>query len=139
LARSLLELLAWLAPEPWPRDLITGESSSKPLAEAGISEPEEALMELADVSLARMEDAHCELHRLVQEITRGRIAVEQREPRLRSMLAVVNGYPLGNPTDVRSWPAWDPLSVHVAAVVQHADAANIATPTNRLMNDLGVF
>ncbi len=71
---------------------MTGETSAQPLADAGITEPEEALMELADVSLVHMADDQAEVHRLVQEITRGRIAADQRPKRARAALDVINWF-----------------------------------------------
>src|SRR5262249_32969007 len=94
-ARTLLERLAWLAPDPIPRDRVTGEASAAPLAEAGIAEPEEALAELADVSMLQLDGEFAEVHRLVQEITRRKVPEAEREKRLGCLLAVVNQYPFG--------------------------------------------
>jgi tetratricopeptide (TPR) repeat protein len=148
-ARTLLELLSFLAPEPIPRDLITGETSAKALAAAGIAE--EALLDLADVSLARVSGDTATLHRLVMEITRGRIASAYEPeaswtempsslaPPARAMLAIVNAYPLGAGDDVRNWARWIPMAEHVAVLVERADAAGTGKPTSRLMNELGIF
>ena len=67
--RRLLEVLSWLAPEPIPIFLF----DAVPLTKA-IPDPREALAALAGYSLARFDasgDAVL-VHRLVQEITRGR-------------------------------------------------------------------
>ena len=38
-----------------------------------------------------------------------------------------------------AWNIWTPLAVHVDAVSRHADAAGLAEPTARLMNQLGLY
>ena len=85
--RRLLDVLAWLAPEPIPIALF----DAAPLAEA-ISDPREALAGLAGYSLARFDasgDAVL-VHRLVQEITRGRIPAADRGDSLQIALEAVN-------------------------------------------------
>src|SRR5882672_7121485 len=86
-------------------------------------------------------NASVQVHRLVQEITRGQLAEEEQrfwcEQVLRLVDAAVPADPL--PYDVRSWPVWEPFQPHVAFIVDQADRTGLAEPTARLMNDLGVF
>ena len=42
-------------------------------------------------------------------------------------------------TDVRTWDVWTPLAPHAEAVSRSADAAGLAEPTARLMNQLGLY
>ena len=79
--RRLLDVLSWLAPDPIPLFLF----DAKPLAEA-IPDPRDALAALAGYSLARFDAAGdaVVVHRLVQEITRGRIAEADRTGRSSS-------------------------------------------------------
>ena len=84
--RRLLDVLSWLAPEPIPLFLF----DAAPLTEA-IPDPREALAGLAGYSLARFDasgDAVL-VHRLVQEITRGR-------------------HPRGRPAPARCRSPWTP-------------------------------
>jgi tetratricopeptide (TPR) repeat protein len=134
--QRLLKVLAWLAPEPIPLFFL----DALPLIKA-IPEPREALAGLAAFSLARFEtvaDAVV-IHRLVQEVARGRVDETGKARSLRTALAAINSAATGDPQDVRSWTFWTPLAPHVASVVSHADEENIAESTSRLMNDLGLY
>ena len=99
------------------------------------------LADLAGYSLVRFAGADdaVEVHRLVQEITRSRAAEHERGPTLELALEAVNELAPFEPYDVRTWPVWAPLSSHAASVAGHADAAGIAEPTTRLMNQLGLY
>ncbi len=134
--RRLLEALAWLDPAPIPLFLF----DAAPLAEA-IPDPHDALAGLAAYSLVRFDAAGDAVlvHRLVQEITRGRIPEADRTAALKIALSAVNAAATGDPGDVRSWNIWTPLAVHVDAVSRHADAVGLAEPTARLMNQLGLY
>jgi tetratricopeptide (TPR) repeat protein len=134
--RRLLEIQSWLAPEPIPLLLF----DAAPLAEA-VPDPREALAGLAGYSLARF-DASGEavlVHRLVQEITRGRIPAGDRTARLQLALAAVNDLAPDAAQDVRTWAVWTPLAAHVEAVSRSADAAGLTEPTARLMGLLGLY
>ena len=134
--QHLLEVLVWLAPEPIPLFLF----DSEPLTKA-IADPREALAGLAAFSLARFEVAgdSVVIHRLVQEVARGRGAEPDGHAALQIALEAVDFAARGDPQDVLSWPVWTPLAPHVAAVVAHANAAVLTEPTSRLMNDLGLY
>ena len=127
--RTLLRQLSWLAPEPIPRSLLPNGPT------------QDALAELASFSLAKFEEGggRFRIHRLVQDVTRERQSGEEKDLSLRSMLEIFNKAECGDPQDVRSWPVWDPLRPHLSAVTTYADQYDIAEPTTRLMNQLGVF
>jgi tetratricopeptide (TPR) repeat protein len=136
--QRLLQILAWLAPEPIPLFLFDAE----PLAGV-IPEPREALAGLAAFSLARLETIGdvVVIHRLVQEVARGRGEEATRrqalEVALNAVIAMAGSEP--PPDDIRSWPVWTPLATHADAVATHADAAQIVEPTAPLMNGLGLY
>jgi tetratricopeptide (TPR) repeat protein len=134
--QRLLRVLSWLAPEPIP--LFFFEAA--PLAEA-IPDPRAALAGLAAFSLVRFEETAdaVVVHRLVQEIARGRVSDSDRQAGLRIALDAVDASAIGQPNDVRFWPVWIPLAPHVIAVVVYADAAGLAEPTFRLLNGLGLY
>jgi tetratricopeptide (TPR) repeat protein len=134
--RRLLEILAWLAPDPIPLFLV----DAAPLVEV-IADPREALTGLAGYSLARFDasgDAVL-IHRLVQEITRGRIPEADRASTLQTALNAVDADTVGSPGDVRTWAVWTLLAVHAKAVSRYADAAGLAKQTARLLNQLGLY
>ncbi|HEV3258888.1 MAG TPA: tetratricopeptide repeat protein [Gemmataceae bacterium] len=143
-ARTLLEILAWFAPDPIPDSVLLGEST-RPLAQAALAGADVALA-LADLDkyscLKREQTAERSsllVHRLVQEITRWRLPAGTGRQRLEGALQLVNAAAVGDPEDVRTWPVWVLLSSHVHTVVEHADHAEIAEPTARLMNNLGLL
>ena len=153
-ARALLRLLAWLAPDPISRALFHGTEADQIFATAlagpGGSTPtsevslEEALAALAKYSMVQWTDgtnASVQVHRLVQEITRGRLAEEAQHFWCEQALRLVNAALPADPPpdDVRSWPVWEPFQPHVAFVVDQADRAGLTEPTARLMNELGLF
>src|SRR5208282_4008921 len=75
-AVQLLELCAWLAPEPIPLDLFTGHCDQlpEPLAITA-ADPvafNDAVGVLVDYSLARRTGGTMVIHRLVQDVTRQR-------------------------------------------------------------------
>jgi hypothetical protein len=74
----LLELCAYLAPEPIPLDLFTAHAGSLPgpLAAAAADELAfgEVIATLVDYSLAKRTPAGLQLHRLVQGVIRARLA-----------------------------------------------------------------
>ena len=85
--RRLLGVLSWLSPEPIPLFLLEAE----PLTGA-IPDPRAALAGLAEYSLVRFEDAGDAVlvHRLVQEITRGRADEPERAALLTIALDAVD-------------------------------------------------
>src|SRR5207248_2122813 len=79
------------------------------------------------------------VHRVVQEILRTRLPEGTRVNWLALSLRLLDAARPGDPTDVRTWPRWNPLRAHVAAAVAQADEAGVAEPTTRLINDLGLL
>jgi tetratricopeptide (TPR) repeat protein len=140
-SQRLLERLAFLAPEPVPDSLldvaVPGEASDY--------DPYEARAGLYAYSLISRVTAEHDapgfiVHRLVQDFARRATGEERRAQALREALDWVNAAFAGEePHDVRSWLVLDPLAPHALAVGRHADAAEIAEPTARLFNQLGVL
>src|SRR5262249_30542999 len=116
---ALLRLLAWLAPDPIPRALFHNTEADEIFAIA-IAGPqgsmltsavslEEALAALAKYSMVQWTDvasASVQVHRLVQEVTGGRLPEDAHrfwlEQALRLVDAALPAEP--PPDDVRSWP-----------------------------------
>jgi tetratricopeptide (TPR) repeat protein len=135
-ARSLLELLAWLAPEPIPEFLL-----EVGIPDGVVDEPFDAIGDIAALSLVTHDKVNPQfsIHRLVQDVTRRSLGADASRARLAEALGWVNAGFFGHPEDVRAWPLLDALAPHAQAVVQYADRAAIKGPTARLMNQLGVL
>jgi tetratricopeptide (TPR) repeat protein len=164
-ARPLLDLLAWLAPAPLPRflfdhgaapagtgDLLASAEDPRAIlgALAGASEngpginPEDALAELRELSLLQpaaetLFASDGQIHRVLALITRERQTGTARTAALGAALALVDTAAVGDSQDVRTWPVWEPLQPHLRVLVEAAEAAGIAQPTARLLNNLGLF
>ena len=134
--RRLLQVLAWLAPEPIPLVFLDAE----PLARA-LPDPRAALGGLAAFSLLKFAETGDAVlvHRLVQEVARGRGEPADRTASLTLALDALDAVPAGDPQDVRTWHVWTSLGPHVAAATSHSESAGLTGPTSRLMNDLGLF
>ena len=151
-AQQLLNLLCWFAPEPIPReifakayttimDVLRKDDDSDDAVEP--PDLEDLLAELEGLSLLKWElgQGSFSVHRLVQDITQGRLTEAERDPLLTIALALINEALPSDPPpdDVRSWWIWEPLHQHVNRVIAAADAAGITTPTARVMNELAVY
>jgi hypothetical protein len=134
-ARTLLELLSFLAAEPILRDLVTGLTSAGPLADTGIAEPEEALMELVDASLVRVKGDEVFLHRLVMEITCGRIPHEERMVRRATMHSAFDSWP-ALITDSRSLSHVITNSIHWRTL---AESGETEEEKARLRSRMGLY
>jgi tetratricopeptide (TPR) repeat protein len=134
--QQLILVLSWLAPEPIPLAFF----EAGPLR-AAITDPRGALASLAGYSLARFstEGDSVEVHRLVQEITRGRAAEAERDTTLTAALDALDDLTPSQSWDVRTWDVWTPSASHVQSATQHADGFGITNSTARLLNGLGLY
>jgi tetratricopeptide (TPR) repeat protein len=157
--RTLLELLAFLAPDPVPESLLAVVVPGKEGFNA-----REGMIDLAGYSLV-LRDLNAErfsLHRLVQEATLRRLWADvrsapvlkhclwrrlvtlfsRRRPadiatcRLTEALGWVDAAFVGDAHDVRSWVVLDPLMNHAEAVALHGSDHEILEPTVRLLDRL---
>ncbi len=137
-ACRLLQRLSWLAPDPVPESLL---EVAFPGGEVEPDDLLDALVELKAYSLAtRAADTpFFSVHKLVQEITRRAQLGEAVPARLVDALNWINQAFVGDPQDVRDWPALDHLVPHALAVATAADGLGVADPTTRLFNQLGVL
>ena len=127
-AAQLASLCAVLAPEPIPEDLFTsapGELPSELAARA--ADPlawGETLGNLAQQSLARIDQRGLVMHRLTQAILRDRLPPEQAtdiRERSEAILAANNPGGADNPV---TWPRW-------AQLMPHLLTADLATTVNK--------
>jgi tetratricopeptide (TPR) repeat protein len=149
--RELLNILAWLAPDPIPISLLSVEGgplaaeSAEGLAEekwpAAAEQAETALGELVLFSLAsRTEDKEgFSIHRLVQAVARRSQPGDEQHKWVEAALRWVNaGFP-SNSNDVRFWPVAEALAPHARGIAGEADRRGISGLASRLMNELGLF
>jgi tetratricopeptide (TPR) repeat protein len=135
-ARALLELLAWLAPEPIPEFLL-----DVAIPDGAVGEPYDAIADMAALSLVTHDKVNPQfsMHRLVQDVTRRSLGADASRTRLAGALNWIDGGFSGDPEDIRNWSRLDALASHARAVAQYADGAEIIALTARLMNQLGVL
>ena len=127
-AVHLLDLCAWLAPEPIPLDLVTNHPDRvpEPLASA-VADPlalTDIVGVLVDYSLVRRTSGGLLLHRLVQAVSRQSATAQQQRHPLAVDLALLRADLgediLGAPDN---WPRWRQLLPHVLAATDHHDDA----------------
>lgn len=151
-AQTLLRILAWLAPDPLPRLVLEGEKADGEFSKAmetirGARDEtppmiDDALAELAAYSMVKFDKESGEtltVHRLVQEVVRQRIPREAEKVCVHAAIKLLRIASAGNPDDVRSWPALEPLVPHLASVIQQAERLRLPKPTSQLSNLLGVL
>jgi tetratricopeptide (TPR) repeat protein len=147
----LLNILAWLAPDPIPRALLSdrggpfaaesAEGIPKEAWPAAVERAQAALAELARFSLASLseEKTSFSIHRLVQAVARrGQPEAEQDRSVAAALRSVNAGFPYES-HDVRFWPVAEALAPHARAVIEEASPRRVHSPTTRLMNELGLF
>jgi Flp pilus assembly protein TadD len=102
-ARRLLRTLAWFAPDPIPGSVFDDSGT---------------LAELAAYSLITWNDiGGFSVHRLVQEVTRARMEVDERRDALAEAVIRLDQVFKGEAGDPSSWPFMDSLASHAAGVV----------------------
>lgn len=138
-AMQLMEICAYLAPEPIPLDLFTRHPDllPEPLATAAADQLAfaETIAVPVDYSLAKRTPADIQLHRLVQAAIRTRC--DQARPRpLDIALALLHAdMPRRDTHAPAEWPRWAALLPHVLAVTGHPQAAG-QPQTARLLDAL---
>ena len=132
--RALLNVLAWLAPEPVPYLvlkywLVDG-------SEAG-----DALSGLASWSVVRWtaEGDAFSVHRLVQEITRQRLSDTEKQDTLEATIAVLDSaLPLPE-WDQKGWRLWEQLAPHCRTLLNRLQDNVLEPKATRIMNQLAVW
>jgi len=149
-SRAVLNLCAWLAPDPIPAEMfeehgdVVAEAVELLSADTGEDAPDvdvsEALTDLAAYCLITWgEERTFNVHRMLQEVVRSRVPEGHRRDWLDKAVELVDAHTPFDSDDVRTWPAMDLVRPHAARIVSEADQAGITEPTARLMNQLGLF
>jgi tetratricopeptide (TPR) repeat protein len=120
-AAQLLELCAFLAPEPVPVALLTAAPAGalpQPLAAVAGSPLalRRSLGRVARYGLARVAPNGPQLHRLVQAVIRARLDAARKQAVQAQLEALLVGFRLGDPMDPASWSDWARLLPHLLAL-----------------------
>ena len=119
-AVPLLELAAFLAPEPIPLRLFTAhpELLDEPLRTAAADRDalDDVLGAVVGLSVARRQPDSLQLHRLVQAVIRQQQTPAQQQTTADQILTLLAAAHPGRPNDPASWSAYAELAPHVLAV-----------------------
>jgi class 3 adenylate cyclase len=124
-AVQLLEIAAFLAPEPIPLVLFREhpELLADPLR-AAAADPDalqDTVGALVGYSLARRHPDGFQVHRLVQAVIRHRLPSDRQAETADRVVVLLAAASPGDPEDPSRWPRYAQLSSHVLATAQSAD------------------
>ncbi len=146
-AADLMYLLAYFASEPIPRTLL--EKGAEHLPErlrSLVTEPldwQESQRVFRRYDLIEVTDAGLLVHRLVQAVTRDRLAADERQAWVVAAVRVVDAaYPADSysPRDIRTWERCAALLGHAAVATDHAEALCVVPEaTARLLSKLDSY
>jgi DNA-binding SARP family transcriptional activator len=143
-ALTLLQLSAFLAPEPIPLELFAGPTdlAADPAtpADAGGVDPldavETAVGGAASLSLVRRQSASFQVHRLVQAVIRAHLTEAERTRVATRTADLLSRVLHGDPNDPASWSTYRRLAPHVLALGTLAERLPQA---RRLLLDTTVY
>src|SRR4051812_8700572 len=126
-AVQLLELAAFLAPEPIPLALIGDHTELLDEPLRGIAADPDTLADtvgaLVGYSLARRHPDAFELHRLVAAVIRHRLPPDRQQATAEQVVALLAAASPGAPEDPASWPGYAALAPHVLATAPLGDSS----------------
>ena len=127
-AVALLELAAFLGPEPIPLTLFTGhpELLDEPLRSTA-ADPDalaDTVGALVGYSLARRHPDGFQLHRLVQAVIRYQMKPDRQQAAAQRVMALLAAAATGDPEDPDNWPAYAQLAPHVLAIAPLSDSSS---------------
>jgi len=137
LARPALEMTACLAAEPIPRSFfsVLEENSA-----AGRKRVADALAALHRYSLATVAGNRISVHRLLQKVIRDRLADQEQATAAAHALTAVERAMPGDPGLPATWPQWQELVPHVAALAGIEAVASLgAAQLVAMLNPTCVF
>jgi tetratricopeptide (TPR) repeat protein len=132
--RKLLNILAWLAPEPIPLLLLEGNIMDG-------ADARDALAGLASWSFARWlaDGEGFTIHRLVQEITRECLSDNEKYDILDSAVALLDRALPSPEWDQESWRLWERLAPHCRTLLDRLRNHDLEPKATRMMNELGIW
>ncbi|QSB15180.1 tetratricopeptide repeat protein [Natronosporangium hydrolyticum] len=135
-AVEVLGVLAWLAPDDVPRELVT-------LLTGDAIAADRALGLLASYSMITLTDGFVGVHRLVQAVLRSNeTAGDDAAPAARCNQAVrllAEAIPTDPQNDPEGWPGWRRLLPHITALAEHSPNSVESAELGRLLNQTVVF
>jgi len=146
-AAALLKLCAFLAPDDIPLDALRAGAARLPEPLPAVAgRPvafDTAVGALLRYSLARRDGGMLSIHRLVQAVTRDRLAAEEQGRWAECAATLMNdalpGFP-HNAFDAGIAALYDRLQPHALAAAEHAEAGGVALAAAvRLLNQLGFY
>ena len=125
-AVQLLELAAFLAPEPIPLSLFSDHADllDEPLR-ATAADPDalaDTVGALVGYSLARRHPDGFQVHRLVQAVIRHQLPPDRQQATAEQVVALLAAASPGDPEDPASWAAYAQLAPHVLATAPLGDS-----------------
>jgi tetratricopeptide (TPR) repeat protein len=145
LARALLRLAAWFAPNGIPRGIFLAnptiflEALGESIDASDLA-IEEALSELARFSLIRLTSETVSVHRLLQVVEQDALTKEEYPRWLEWAVRLFNAFAPKEPDDVRTWGIWLPLRSHAETLLEHTQSRGVdAPPTALMINQFGMF
>ncbi len=131
-AAALLRLLAFLAPDDLPRDLLAEQSATLPEPLATAAGDSVALLDAVAAarrySLLESDAGALSMHRLVQAIARDRCAAGERRRWSQAAVALLNGAYRYDQNDLATWELAGRLLPHVQAAVGRLDEVKSSEP-----------
>jgi class 3 adenylate cyclase len=124
-AVQLLEIAAFLAPEPIPLFLLSGNTEllAEPLR-ATAADPDalaDTIGALVGYSLARRHPDAFQVHRLVQAVIRNQLPPDRQQATADLVVALLAAASPGDPEDPLSWAGYTQLTSHVLATAPLGD------------------
>ena len=144
-AVALLEISAFLAPEPIPLSLFTEHPDllDEPLRSTA-ADPDalaDAVGAMVGFSLARRSRDGFQLHRLVQTVIRNRIPPAQHDQRAATAVALLAAAYPGDPDEPANWAGYARLAPHVLATSplgdDHQDSRHLLLRTITYLSNAG--
>jgi tetratricopeptide (TPR) repeat protein len=139
LAARLLEVLAWVAPDDLPRDLLT------PIADDR-ADLDDALALLASYNMITLTGTTVSVHRLVQAVTRAHHTHQTNiadtptgHPGLTAGQMLTQAAPPDPRTNVAGWPRWRALLPHVDALADHLPETTDDAAVSYLLNVTALY
>ena len=132
LARTLLRIAAWLAPDNIPLGIFSADKSVFPEAahervELSALAVEKGLGELARFSLIRLTSETLSIHRLLQAVEQDSLGEDERKEWLMRACQLFDTFAPERPDDVLARDVWLPLSAHAEILIQHAGLQRVNT------------
>jgi tetratricopeptide (TPR) repeat protein len=143
-ATELLNLMAFLAPDDIDREMVSAGAARLPASLAAIvANPitfDTVIAELRRYSLVQVRDGALSVHRLVQAVTRGRLAAQDTATWAETAVQLVNdAFPFEIDV-VETWSRSTRLLPHALAVCKSAEGLGVALETvARLLNQAGQY